>query len=150
MQTHRAPWCVCGTSSGVAKLLCPAIKLIAAYCKDPSNNAYNTPLLPHLHQPSSTTIPPGLPTALDSNHLHPPPHTPHPTPPHPNHSLPCPNTHDSPTASPKALDVALGSAPLRVRPHPSQTLTISSVFRVGTFADMQITVVWNSTFHLAR
>jgi hypothetical protein len=63
-------------------------------------------------QHACTTVPRsihGLPTALNPNHLHLPPNTP---PSHPIHSLPYPNSHDSPTASPQALDDALGSAPL--------------------------------------
>jgi hypothetical protein len=63
-------------------------------------------------KPASTVVDnqtPGLPTALDTNHLHLVSNTP---PSHPTQSLSYPHSHDSPTASPPALDDALGSAPL--------------------------------------
>jgi hypothetical protein len=74
--------------------------------------------------PASTVVDnqtPGLPTALDSNHLHLVSNTP---PFHPTHPLPYLNSHDSTTASPQALEDELGSAPLLSKDTPESNVNL--------------------------
>jgi hypothetical protein len=87
-----------------------------------THNALSTSTL--TTNPASTVVDnqtPGLPTALDSNHLHLVSNIP---PFHPTHPLPYLNSHDSTTASPQALDDALGSAPLLSTATPESNVNL--------------------------